>query len=40
VGLGTNSIQGENGKELILQALRQGVTFFDTADVYVGGSFE
>lgn len=40
VGLGTNSIQGENGKELVLEALRQGVTFFDTADVYMGGDSE
>lgn len=49
IGMGTNAVGGHNlyadldedqGKEMILEALQQGITFFDTADAYGFGRSE
>ncbi|SMO56679.1 aldo/keto reductase [Melghirimyces algeriensis] len=49
IGLGTNAVGGHNlftdldeeqGKRMIAEALHQGITFFDTADVYGFGRSE
>lgn len=49
IGLGTNAVGGHNlfenlneedGKDLVREALKQGVTFIDTADVYGLGRSE